>query len=399
MISKKTFLVFSIIFCSFLSFSQESAKGTIWVKTKPTQAEIYIDGVFKGKSPRINTGIAVGEHEVRLVLDGFDDQFRTAIVYANKTTDIVVDMSGKIEIDIITPDTKQKKIYHAWTVGLNLGMYWGNKYTANFYNGSENNLNNISRIVFDPNYARVEIENAINHQYADYVGYEWNFTSGGGHKSGIEIPYEMSYKISTLIGLYGAYNINRTSRIFVQFNYTRLKTNSAFNIHWDDGFITQDNFYQCAIMGEEERYLIDLGFSKEWFVEENISIYTEIAAHINNSRARQNRIQINKLEYSIMNTGYNFYDPNGSLNTQNLNIREGGLGYGAMAGVGLRLYFSEFLSIEPGFEIYYNSINLVGDTDIVNDNANRRINTYRDFKPNYQAFIRLLYIQPWTVTK
>jgi hypothetical protein len=62
--------------------------GSIYATTVPQGASVYVDGVYYGPSPQIASGLAVGTHQVRLSLDGFQDWVGQVEVMAGKTTTI-----------------------------------------------------------------------------------------------------------------------------------------------------------------------------------------------------------------------------------------------------------------------------------------------------------------------
>ena len=79
-----------------------------------------------------------------------------------------------------------------WQFGLNFGYYAPSKYTANYYNGSETNVNN-ARFVMSNYYWYQEIFQKL--LAADTV-----FISG--------LPSNMHYKIALMPGLYGQFTFN-----------------------------------------------------------------------------------------------------------------------------------------------------------------------------------------------
>ncbi len=65
-----------------------TTKGALRVTSFPAGADVYVDGVFSDKTAPCTLLLAPGEHEVSLVIPGYEDSSRTVTVEAGKETAI-----------------------------------------------------------------------------------------------------------------------------------------------------------------------------------------------------------------------------------------------------------------------------------------------------------------------
>ncbi len=245
-----------------------------------------------------------------------------------------------------------------WYLGLNMGLILPAGYPANFYNGSEANENKISIILNNENYRQIIYEK-IGYNYKSYT-----------------LPQKMSYKPNMSVGFYAKFNQNARSAWFVQFNYQKLSANDVFLLNLDvpGGFSFDATYIQCAIIGQEERTNIDLGYMRNYPINETMDFLIETGINFSNTKVLKNMIQIEDLEYSIK---YNGPHPEGPYSsTTDYNIRQGGIGLGAFVGTGLMLNFNENISLDPIVSMYWSQTNLEG---------------YQAFKPSFVFFARFVF--------
>ncbi len=247
-----------------------------------------------------------------------------------------------------------------WDLGLNFGMHWANKYHAGFYDGSPENVNTIN-FIFDNPYHRQDIMRALNVADTFYLA---------------ELPQNMRYNPAFQIGIYFRKTFDNYTGLSLQFDYTKLTAADAFTLEIDPqpniGKEPDIRIYQ--IWGVEERINIDILYSKFFKLENPMFIpFFESGININSTIVKENKIKIENLQYSLINNYIQGgYVPGVQPNTYH--VQQGGIGWGVSAAVGLKLVFNESVSIDPGFRVYYQKVNLEG---------------YEEFKPSYSIFIRL----------
>lgn len=363
----------------------EDEKGTIYIKSNPP-AEIFLNETSQGYTPRFLTGLKVGKYKVRLHADGYRDYIHTdVVVEEDKTTDIIVDLisaDGRMASGQ-TPEqaTKKQKIKrpqdNGWFAGISLGAVFPNKYPANYYNGSAGNDNSVYRLFQDYGGESVYYQK-VYQEIANAIGY--NFYTG---KDSIGTPQEMSYNIAANFGLYGGYIFKKKNRIVLSFDYHRLKAKDVlvlYHIMETEG--NKDGYYTTgSIVGKEDRFNINLGYSREFDAGEFITWYLMAGVNLNNTVVRSNEIFIpqrnsrESLNYSIK---YRPLNPDGTASS--LDYEEGGTGYGGIAAIGARFKFTDKFSIDPEFQFSYTKIALNG---------------YEKFKPSYQINVKINLFTTW----
>jgi len=248
-----------------------------------------------------------------------------------------------------------------WSFGLNMGAYFANKYQANFYNGSNQNVDSINYI-FGNYYRLNEIKAAL----------------GGDTFRLLELPAAMHYKPAVMIGFFGKYNMTHNFGIFLQCNYQSLKAEDAVTIALGPAQSYQlkwDSIILCPIWGKEDRMNIDLGLSKDFVLDESVHVFAEAGMNINYVHVKEHKIAIQSFEESLINIfGDQPYVPNTQM--QEYTVRLGGWGMGGFLSGGFRFIFNNHVSLDPGATFYWNEVKLLG---------------YTAFRPNFTVFARLSY--------
>ena len=257
-------------------------------------------------------------------------------------------------------DEYLSKSFDQWDLGLNFGMYWPSKYHAQFYNGSDSNVNKVSYIVGNKIYYD-QIKNILNVSDTFFVR---------------ELPSNMRYTGAFKIGIYLRRTFSNYLGFSLQFDYSKLTAADKFTIEVDPDFIlTEPDIRICDIWGIEERVNIDLLMSKYFKTKNPILIpFFEGGLNISSTRVKENKIRIENLEYSLVDVYLNGtgYIPNAGQ-TEYV-VQQGGMGLGFSAAVGIKLQFSPQVSVDPGFRIYYQKIKLEG---------------YEEYRPSFSVFVRL----------
>ena len=243
--------------------------------------------------------------------------------------------------------------------GISIGMFKGNSYNALYYNGANYNENNLQFILSNP-YHYNEIRNVILHDF---------------DTTAVQPPTTMTYDMSFMIGFYLRYNFKRNLGIFINFNYAKLNTTGQFALQIDSNtFTSQPALYFYPIIGVEQRTYIDVGLQKQIAIGDKTNFYYEGGLNFNSTSVKTSEIMIGTLTYSLVNTLLNqSYVPN--TQQSSYTVYQGGVGFGFFAGAGVSLIFNNNISLDPGFDIYYQKIGLDG---------------YPDFKLNYNIYVRFV---------
>ena len=247
-----------------------------------------------------------------------------------------------------------------WDLGLNFGMHWAAKYHAGFYDGNSENVNNIN-YVLNNQYWHDEIKNALNVANDFYLA---------------ELPTNMKYTSAFQVGMYFRKTFDNYTGFSLQFDYSKLTASDFFTLEIDPqpSIGKEPDIRIYPIWGIEDRINIDILYSKYFKTSSKMLVpFFEGGININSSFAREHKIQIENLTYSLVDVYLNGgYVPGQAQNAYH--VQQGGIGWGVSAAVGLKLIFNESVSIDPGFRVYYQKV---------------KLERYEEFKPAFSLFVRL----------
>lgn len=232
-----------------------------------------------------------------------------------------------------------------YTYGLNIGSYFANDGTANYYNGSgHHNLD--AAINREHNYNRIR----------ESLGYDFEL---------LALPMDMGYSPTMMIGIFGTILIGERTGIHGEFNFARLRAEDYFSLELDrPSFIEGDNVYLFPLRGTEERSEIRLGIQHTAESEgSSVHPFFEGGMSFVNTRVRENIARIEGRSYSIRNLSDTYYD-----------FRDDGIGFGGYASLGIRMDIGDSYALALGAGSSFLNINL-GDND--------------SFYLNYSLFARI----------
>jgi hypothetical protein len=263
---------------------------------------------------------------------------------------LIIAISNAQEVNSTQSEDEE---YSGMEAGLNVGVYFGSKVTANFYNGSgtnEEEMNSADHIIHNP-YYREDI-NAVLEQN----GYRYLLEEGMYHA---EYPTSMVYLPSIYAGLTGRYWLKKKIGISVSMNFSRLTTKDNFVIYNEIDMPPsnkEDQYIIGTIAGQEDRINIDIGIINKFFISDRMNFIMEYGFNLNNTLVQFNKIEIYGLVLDIMYKGPHDYVPGGTQ--QQYTFRQGGIGYGAYLTPGLQFNFNENISVDLVSQFYYNYIDL-----------------------------------------
>jgi len=252
-----------------------------------------------------------------------------------------------------------------WSFGLNVGVYYPSKNTANYYNGNPSNVNN------------------VNYVMSNYYWYNAIFNSLRAHDSisVAGLPQDMHYKLAMQPGIYAQYSFNPQMALVIEFNYMKLKANDVIIFEVDPKpYATEKDLRLFPMRGVEERVYGNIGLKRTYPKTDKLSWFVTGGLNINSTKVKKSAFYVEDLlnveqEYSMINIyGNNSYVPNG--NTQTYTVYQGGIGVGVFAGAGLTLKFANSMVIEPG---------ITGNWLMV------KLEDYRNMNPGIGAYVRFMY--------
>jgi hypothetical protein len=268
------------------------------------------------------------------------------------------DKNKKENPRIVEPKEKENKVIR-WNLGINIGAYHANNYTANYYNGSDQNINNV-RYVMSNYYWYQAIKLALN--AADTVVLK-------------EFPKNMNYSVTIMAGFMLRYNFSRKYGVVLDVNYTQLKAENAITVQVDPAtYLTTPDIRLIPIRGQEKRIHIDLLAQRNFLLRSKIYFFVQAGLNLNYTQVMKSSVYFADQEYSMINNYATSYVPNG--NTQQYTVTQGGFGYGAALHGGIGIPLAGIFGIEPGLFLDYNTIALSG---------------YPGFKPSYGFYVSILF--------
>ncbi len=224
-------------------------------------------------------------------------------------------------------------------IGINLGVYFANKNSAVFYNGTcafDINDNIAScRTIEDRLRINMNVYNDVI-ELLDLSGYDFYMAYD-------DYPVNMRYDPSILFGIHMAYNLNYETSIFLDLNSTNLKTHGRWTLETTAPAPagTLRDLREFDITGEENRINIRVGYRGGWVINEGSNFYLEAGPSMLGVKFKENYITLwndqgMSQDYNLM-VGYN------GLGSQitNYNAAQTGVGYGFFIGAGLQFIMAE----------------------------------------------------------
>ena len=272
-------------------------------------------------------------------------------------------LSYLIQQSTFAQSDENQGMKEGWIIGLHTGIYFANSYTANYYNGTESNENNIS-FVLDNQYRRNEILD-----YFDATTYTYTQE---------DLPKNMEYAPEMNIGFLIRNNITEDWGIFANFNHVKLVAKGNFILEFDPNEIaTEEDNRVFKIYGVEERTNINIGLHRQFNnLSPQITYYGEIGININNTVVKESAIELGDLNYSIVNKygGNKSYVP--GMQQTEYDFRLGGIGFGTFGGMGMKYLFNDKLTVDVGLTSYVKNINL---------------DDYKSFTVHWSPYARIMY--------
>ena len=257
---------------------------------------------------------------------------------------------------------------------FNAGMYLGNKKNANYYRGYPDPLN--SRYA-DPDifyiiknkYWWEEIQHIIDRNRKGIILSTLRF----------ENPSEMKYELAFSFGVGARYRFSESFALSFLFSQARLTAHGQATFGAKSTGVNPDQegrtYWDYSIIGKERRNFFEMNIYY-FFITNHPSIFPflELGVHMNSVKVLSADLEIEGVLFSMINNyGDVLYDP--SISQTEINPNLGGVGYGFVGGLGIRLAFNKWAAIEPVVQVGAEKLNL---------------SSYGKIKLNYNFIIRLV---------
>ncbi len=293
--------------------------------------------------------------------------FNTTVVFILQITFCIITSNALAqEIETNPEDTiHQPSIQKGFHAGLYVGAFWANKNTAYLYNGygfDENGQRNT--------FANSILYNQIVNVYGgamggtDLIAQLLNVNHGDWYFNEQDMPTNLRYTTTYLIGLNTRYQINKKASITLNINGTKLAVNGKFTISsttTSGGFQNQAKLNQFTITGAEQRLMFQLGYQRILGKHEKLNFMVEGGLNIILSKAQKNQALLyssdlnnsqNNITIDLMSVynqvPYNYYSAKYLV----------GAGIGAFGGIGMHLTINPKYTIQLLYNPSYDRVSL-----------------------------------------
>ncbi len=248
----------------------------------------------------------------------------------------------------------------SFKLGIYVGSYFANKYTAGSYDGYGFDLDGKRITTFENSMMYEKIVNQYGGGYgqvdqiAQALGVastaDWTFTKD-------DMPTNMRYTPSFLFGLQCRYSVDNKNAISLNLNAAKLSLSGNFTMTTrpPSGSTQINNSIQTfGIKGGEQRLMIQIGYNRILGNNEKANLFVEGGINMTYSQFDKNEILINNLYIDLLE----FYDYQGIQAGYTRKPR--GMGFGAYGGVGVNITMSEKFTVQLMYSPSYEGIK-IGD--------------------------------------
>lgn len=261
-------------------------------------------------------------------------------------------------------DESETTIYNSkgFNIGLNIGAYFPNKYTASLYDGYGFDIDG-KRNSFENSfmYNKIIMEYGGGYGQTDYIAQALGVAHGEWTFNESDMPANMRYNPAFLIGLLGRYSVDKRNAIIINLHGSKINVSGNFTITTTTSTSINQiprNIQTFAIRGAEQRLLIQFGFQHLFGENEKFNFFAEGGLNITVAKFDKNEILINDLFIDLAQS-YNV-----AGNPAYVIRRPIGTGYGAFAGLGLNIGISEEFRIQLLYSPTLENVNIVEDAKL-----------------------------------
>lgn len=248
-------------------------------------------------------------------------------------------------------DKPPSRRYTGLSVFADAGAYWGDRATANFYSGRPENDNRINTILHSNTFG-TQIWNNLTEQ-----GLISSAVGSYNQLQVLEYP-DMYYRTSFLYGLGFRYDYQSGFGWLLRFDLARLNAIGAFNLSatGGTGILGTDEYVRCGILGQEDRINIDFAVTCTMPLSDVWDLEIDIGGGINNTKVRENLMEIGGAKYSILDV-WDGQTPDAGVGQYEY-INQGGIGWNIFASALLGYQINGVGAIRVGYTIYHSRISL-----------------------------------------
>ena len=238
------------------------------------------------------------------------------------------------------------------SVFASAGAIWADGINANFYSGRPDHANTIDRVLYSNTYGtriwnELKTDGLIDGSIGNY------------NQLKVEEYANMYYRTSLQFGLGIRYDYASGFGWMLRFDMWRLQANGVFLLGSTSGtgILTNNHRYiPCNIYGREDRINIDLAITRTVDLGGNLCLELDLGASLNNSKVRENKMEIDGSTYSILDV-WGGNTPDVGVGSYDY-INQGGLGWGVFMNGMLGYRVEGIGAIKLGYTCYHSKTNL-----------------------------------------
>jgi hypothetical protein len=189
------------------------------------------------------------------------------------------------------------------TYGLNLGVYFGNAETSNLYNGS-GNFDGFINEAAEIQWFSVEERIGVNSPFLNDVRDIRTFYNTESYTFPFDsYPTNMRYNPAMYVGLQLKYNFNRFAALVFNLNALRLKAIGQFSIQFIGTPLqinAQNDVRLFSIIGEEQRFNINLGYRQGWMMGDYSNFYIQLGGSMLGTKWTQNYVIVAERSFDLV---------------------------------------------------------------------------------------------------
>ena len=258
---------------------------------------------------------------------------------------------------------------------FNAGMYLGNKHNANFYRGYPDPQNS--------GYADPNIWYVLGNRY--WKQDIWDIIYERNHYDIIDTFFnfegvsEMRYNLAFSFGIGLRYRFSESFSLSFLFSQTTLTADGLATFGMQGTGVNLDQgikYFDYKVMGRERRIFFEMNAS--YFFETiypYVFPFLELGVHINNAKVLKSELIVEDIPFSMINMYGEGTSYVPGIDPMVINPYLGGIGFGFVGGLGIKLSFNKWISLEPVVQVSVEKLNL---------------SSYGTMRPNFNFMVRLV---------
>lgn len=262
---------------------------------------------------------------------------------------------------------------------IGAGMFIGNKYNANYYNGS--NLNECNfEYVFSNEYWRRELIEQIAEQYQNVsINDEFSYQHDPARNS--DFNWNLHYKLKTMVSLGARYKFAKGWGISLSYSFCRLTTAAMLLLTTPGISGNTRPSPEIYFYGKEDRSMFDLSASYVFNLRSIARPFIEFGIQGNYAKAKMFDAVVGDKNFTMLDPymGGNYYP-----GAQAYDVTYGGWGFGFSGSAGLKIVVAKGVSLDPTF---YFALQRLAIYQTKNGPEEYRMGNR--FTPNYGVLLRV----------